>query len=194
MTPRPRSPAASIRLFLALWPAPRQRAALAHHGREWGWNPGPRLVAPDNLHLTLHFIGNVPRERLPQLRQALGVPCRAFELRLDQPQLWPHGIAVLTPQVIPDALLQLHAALGAVLRRLDLPTEARDFRPHVTFARHAQGATPPPAMPAIDWPVRGYALVEARPGGAIDYRVLETYPCCPDAGDEPSELAGQEQP
>ena len=174
----PKPPADSVRLFLALWPAPRQRAALAHHGREWRWPPGSRLVAPDNLHLTLHFIGNVPGEHLPELRQALRLPCQPFELNLDQPQLWPHGIAVLAPQTIPRALMQLQATLGEILRCLGLPTEARDFRPHVTFARHAQGATPPPATAPIHWPVRGYALVEARPGGSIDYRVLESYPCC----------------
>lgn len=180
----PKPPADSVRLFLALWPAPRQRAALAHHGREWQWNPAPRLVAPDNLHLTLHFIGNVPRERLPELRQALRAPCQPFELQLDQPQLWPHGIAVLAPQAIPPALVRLHADLGEVLHRLDLPTEARDFRPHVTFARHAQGATPPPVTPPVHWPVRGYALVEARPGGAIDYRVLESYGCSASPGNK----------
>lgn len=175
----PLSPSDSARLFLALWPGSRQRAALAQHQREWQWNAAPSLMRPNNLHLTLHFIGKVPNQRLPQLRQALRVPCAPFDLRLGQPELWSHGIAVLRPQAVPEALLQLQAALGAALQALDLPPPAREFRPHLTLARRAQGATPPPREASIDWPVRGYALVESLPGSAADYRVLESYGCMP---------------
>jgi 2'-5' RNA ligase len=87
---------------------------------------------------------------------------------------WPGGIAVLE-LAAPPGLLQLHGSLADVLRTLDWPVEARPFRPHVTFARHAQGAQPPREMPALPaWTVdQGYVLARSVPGHG--YEVLQTY-------------------
>jgi 2'-5' RNA ligase len=127
-------------------------------------------VAPDQLHLTLHFIGPVARERLDAVTRALAVPCRRFELVLDQAAVWPNGVAVVQPSKVPPALSDLHRALGDALDRAGLPRETRTFRPHVTLARHAQGATPVPGQPAR-WQVKDYALVESAQG----YRVLHRF-------------------
>lgn len=169
---------ATARLFVALWPGPAVRDALRAARDAWRWPPRAAPVAADKLHLTLHFIGSVPAGRVADIAAALrGVPVAPFELRLSQPALWPHGIAVLEMAdgaAVPARLAALHAALGDALRALALPVETRRLRPHVTLARHAQGATPPAAPPALSlrWPVRGCALVESR-GGA--YRVLERW-------------------
>lgn len=172
--------AAQARLFLALWPDAGVRRLLARHRDGWQWHGGAggrptAVVRTDKLHLTLHFIGNVARERLPQLQAGLAVPCTGFELAFGQPALWPRGIAVIEPLTVPGALPALHAALADALHRLGLPTEARPFRPHVTLARHAQQAGVPTQAPAIAWRIDGYALVESRTDGA--YQVLAHYPC-----------------
>jgi 2'-5' RNA ligase len=168
-------PTDSARLFLALWPGPAVRGALVDARDAWAWPAGARPEAEARLHVTLHFLGAVERERVPALDAALrGVPCAPFELRLARAALWPHGIAVLQPRAVPPRLLELHAALGALLRRLELPVETRPYRPHVTLARHAVGAAPPGDTPALHWRVRGHALVESL-GGA--YVVLGRYGC-----------------
>jgi 2'-5' RNA ligase len=73
-----------LRLFFALWPDDRVRAALAVLAAELAASCGGRATAPDNLHATLAFLGNVPAARLPEFeRMAASLHGRRFELRLD---------------------------------------------------------------------------------------------------------------
>ncbi len=170
--------AGTARLFVALWPPPNLRAALLAHQAMWCWNAGASRVPPDKLHLTLHFLGAVPRERVAQVAEGLEMPFMPFlpfTLDLVRPELWGAGLAVLKPHTAPAGLLQLHAALGQALRQLELPVESRVFSPHITLARHAAGATPPTDAPALRWPVQGYALVESQAHGAGRYEVLRRY-------------------
>lgn len=83
-----------------------------------------------------------------------------------------HGIAVLEPDAVPAPLLALHGSLARVLRDLDLPVDERPFRPHVTLARRAAGATLPAAQCDIAWPVERYALMSSTPDSGGAYTVL----------------------
>ena len=164
---------APARLFVALWPDERTRAALADAAALWAWPAGAIRVRAERLHLTLHFLGNVRRERMPELDKALALRWRPCVVTLARPALWPGGIAVLEAEALPPELAELHAGLGAALRGLGLPTEARALRPHVTLARRAAGAVPPAQGCTVQWPVAGHALVESRqPGG---YRIVRRY-------------------
>lgn len=174
-TPPPLAPDHTARLFLALWPAPRVRAALLAYRDAWHWNAQASLVRPEQLHLTLHFIGNVPRHRLQQLKKGLEVPFEPFELNFGHPGLWRHGTAVLQPDARPAGLLQLHGALRQALQRLELPSDTLDFRPHITLARRAAGAVPPAQDPVLRWQVHGYALVESMREPADQYRLVQRY-------------------
>jgi 2'-5' RNA ligase len=167
--------AASARLFLALWPDPEVRAALRESRDSWTWNPSAAPVPDENLHLTLHFLGDVPRSRLTELGAGLRVAFEAFDLSLTRFSTWPHGVAVLEPDSIPTGLLMLHAELGDALRRLDLPVESKPYRPHVTLARHAGGAVAPADRPQIPWTAGVYALVESPRGRAGIYSVVRSY-------------------
>ncbi|MDR2208427.1 MAG: RNA 2',3'-cyclic phosphodiesterase [Azoarcus sp.] len=163
------------RLFIALWPDNAVRRSLAGYRDAWRWQGRPARVRDDKLHITLHFLGNVPRVRLAELRAALAVPCAVFDLVFGRPAFLPRGVAVIEPLAFPDELRALHAALGKVLRELGLPVESRPLRPHVTLARHAQRAGFPVQELGIVWHVDGYALLESRLESG-EYRVLERYP------------------
>lgn len=159
-------PVAPWRLFLGLWPAAPVTAALQAHSACWDWPAAARRTQPQRLHATLHFIGDVAVERLPALQQALACDWAGCDLVLDRAAVWPGGIAVLEAGTVPAALTRLHACLGQALARLDLPLETRRYRPHVTLAREARGARPPPAFEPLVWPVDpGYVLVRSLPGG-----------------------------
>jgi 2'-5' RNA ligase len=162
----------TCRLFLALWPEPDVRRQLAERRDAWLWPKGAAPVHTDKLHLTLHFLGGVPGERLPALLDGLQVPFEPFRLELARAALWHNGIAVLEPGLAPPALAALHARLADALPALGLRPEARPYRPHVTMARRAAGAGLPPDHPPIVWDARGYALVESRNGV---YTVLRAY-------------------
>ena len=171
----PPQPDRPLRLFLALWPGPAVRLALQARQSEWRWSDTAARVAPERLHLTLHFLGDVPRDRLPELRQGLQVDFARFELVFAAAALWPRGVAVLLPTAAPPALLALHADLKQALRSLRVPTEARTFRPHLTLARHASGSQPPERMLPLRWGVRGYVLVSSERGQQSGYRIVARY-------------------
>jgi 2'-5' RNA ligase len=166
----PSAAGTSKRLFIALWPDARVRAALAARRDAWQWPPGAAVVNADKLHVTLHFLGHVAADRVDDLRAAIALPFTPFELTLREPAVWRGGVAVLESDA-PAPLMDLQARLGLALDALGLPVEQRPYRPHVTVARKAHGAVPPGATP-VPWAVRDYALVVSAGG---EYAVMERY-------------------
>jgi RNA 2',3'-cyclic 3'-phosphodiesterase len=162
----------SSRLFLALWPEVALQKAIQTQRAQGTWPASASLVLPEALHLTLHFLGNVPDARLPELTQELRIAVRPFELHLRDVQMWPHGIVVLKPDNVPADLLRLHASLGSVLQDLGIPTEQRPYRPHITLARHAAGAVLPTHAQSLRWQIHGYGLAKSQDG---KYTVLQHY-------------------
>lgn len=163
------------RLFLALWPAPDERVRLVEHREQWSWPRAASLVAHDRIHLTLHFIGPVERARVAEVSAALNVPVQPFVLEMARAEVWPRGVAVLRPTQIPEQLTRLRADLGEALGELDLPLEARPWRPHVTLARRATGAVAPLDSQPLCWRVDGYVLVESLLGAGGGYRIQQHY-------------------
>ena len=163
------------RLFVALWPDAPARDALAAWQRAWTWPPGAALVPSERLHLTLHFLGNVALEQLPALTEGLRVPFEPFELHFGRAEVWPGGTAVLRPDHTAPALLGLHARLAAALAALGRPLESRRYKAHVTLARRAVGALPPPVPSKFGWRAgAGFVLVRSLPNGG-GYEVLERF-------------------
>ncbi|UVW28397.1 RNA 2',3'-cyclic phosphodiesterase [Massilia sp. H6] len=162
----------AARLFLALWPDPAMRDLLLQRRDAWHWPRGATPVAADKLHLTLHFLGAQPGERLQEFIDGFSVPFEPFRLDLTTALVWHNGVAVLEPDRAPPQLLALHARLADALVALGLHPEARPYRPHVTMARRASGALPASSGPPLAWDVRGYALVQST-GGL--YTVLRDY-------------------
>lgn len=170
----PDSGSRQSRLFLALWPDEDTRDAIAAWQSVWQWPPGAKLVGREQLHLTLHFLGNVPVARIAELGRGLRVPVEPMELAFGAGQVWPGGIAVLRPAETPAPLRALHERLAQALQRLGLAVEDRAFRAHVTLARKAAGAAPPPEA-SLRWTAdTGYVLVQSLANGGR-YEVLERF-------------------
>lgn len=160
-------------MFLAIWPNAEVRDRIGEWRSSVQWSAGAALVAPERLHLTLHFIGNLQAFRADALRDALHVSAQACSLQLEEATLWPNGIAALTPLATPAALVRLHNGLAAALRSNGLPVEERPWRPHVTLARKARGTRLSCPL-AIDWLVDAtYVLVQSMPRG--DLRLVHRY-------------------
>jgi len=167
--------AVPLRLFIALWPDAETRHALRAWQQAWTWPEQASLVRPERLHLTLHFLGDVPANRLQELVVGLRVPFARFSLGFGHGELWPRGTAVVLPAQVPRELDDLHANLAAALRTLGLPTETRPYRPHVTLARRAFGTTPHPQPQPCVWHANdGYVLVHSLPGGR-GYEIVERF-------------------
>ena len=101
--------------------------------------PPGRWPRREALHLTLHFIGDVP-ERVARAHQAtLGnVESDAFELRIGgvgqfPPDARPRVIWAGVDNTAP--LRDLHDAVGRALERQGFRRERRRFHPHITLMR-----------------------------------------------------------
>jgi 2'-5' RNA ligase len=99
------------------------------------WNPA------ENVHLTLHFLGEVDAGRLSSLRTALGdpIPIAPFDLETGGLGTFP---ASGFPRVLwmaiaqgGDPAIRLHAELGTRLSQSGFAVETRPFSPHITLAR-----------------------------------------------------------
>ncbi len=125
-----------IRLFVALDFPADVRERLAGLG---GGVPGARWTEPENLHLTLRFIGEVPDDTAADIDSALSeIEAPGFDLVLDgvgmygssrQPRILWAGVERSEP------LLHLQGKVESALVRHGLPAEERKFSPHVTLAR-----------------------------------------------------------
>jgi RNA 2',3'-cyclic 3'-phosphodiesterase len=164
----------SLRLFIGLWPHEATREAIAQWQRAWAWPKQAALVGPERLHLTLHFLGNVLVERVPDLARAIDLRFDPFTLQFDRGQVWPRGIAVLRPaRDCEPPLRALQARLGEALAPTGIALEERAYRPHITLARRADGAQP--AMGNVKWRADdGFVLARSLPGGA-GYQVLHRF-------------------
>lgn len=166
----------TVRLFIALWPPDEVRSAIAQWQSAWTWPERASVVPSESLHVTLHFLGDVAPRSVLDLKYVLkSIPAPAFELQFGKADMWQHGIAVLRPGNSPTLLRGLHARIGLALAEIELPVEDRPYRPHVTLARRASGATPPGQDADVRWESRsGFALVQTL-GGGKGYEVLERF-------------------
>ena len=165
----------SVRMFTALWPGQPVREALSQWRDGVAWAASASPVRTEQLHVTLHFLGSVPRQRIPELAQGLHVRLDPFALEFGHRQLWHGSVAVLEPDVVPAPLLALHASLGEALERMGMTPEARPYRPHVTLARRAGALVETIEGPPIRWQVNGYALMQSKVGDGSEYGVVQAY-------------------
>ena len=129
------------RLFAAVvLPLPlRTRLSFLRSGVE-----GARWIDPEELHLTLRFIGEVDGDLEDDIRSALAaIDAPGFALSIEGVGQFgdakPHA---LWAGVQPAATLtRLVGKIEQALQRVGLPPETRRYMPHVTLAR-LRGASP----------------------------------------------------
>lgn len=140
-----------IRAFIALEipPVLQDEISRASAGLKQKLGDSVRWVAPHNLHLTLKFLGDVPRPGLDALALALGAELGRlplFELTLAEFGVFPNS---KRPRVLwvgvqaPPALEQVRRVVEACAARLGLaPEEKKPFSPHLTIGRVRETASP----------------------------------------------------
>lgn len=161
-----------MRLFLAIPFSPEIRGALAEAQdqlRRQGVQAN--FTRPENLHLTLAFLGETDRQAaVQQVMAGIGQP--AFSLTVGGSG---HFGDLYWAGVRRDpALLALASSLQDALRAAGFALDRRPFRPHITLARQVQAPQPPAlTVPARTMPVREIVLFRSdRPGGRLTYTPL----------------------
>ncbi len=134
----------AVRAFVAVELGAGARAAAAALVRRLRERPGAegvRWVPEENLHVTLRFLGDVERERLPGLAAAVraaAAPLPPFALALGPLHAFPspRRPRVVALALVPEApLAALAEAIEAALRARGVAPEARRFRSHLTLGR-----------------------------------------------------------
>ncbi len=144
-----------------------------------------RFCKPEQLHLTLKFLGEIDEGRLRRIEKVIRQACESFE---------PFEIALTTlgafpprglPRVLWCGIDDPQRRCAAWVKRaetgfakLGVPKEKRDYHPHITLARSRGPAggeairallDSPPVFGAPRMRVEQVTLFESRlrPGGAV---------------------------
>lgn len=167
------------RLFFALWPDDKVRDDIFRRFNQVSQSRfSGRQLHKNNLHLTLHFIGNVSAQKFDCVASAADeINAKSFQFRLDhfgsfaKAQVFWDGVSV-----IPEGLSQLHKLLGHSLTKCDYFPEIRAFTPHVTLMRKFKSREVLMPHEPVIWQVNQFALVESvSVEGGVEYRPLRFY-------------------
>jgi RNA 2',3'-cyclic 3'-phosphodiesterase len=149
---------------------------------------GAKWIEPDNMQITLRFIGDVDARTAGEFAEHLeGIQAEPFSLTIK-------GVGAFggrEPRVLwagvegNDALTKLHLAHERAARAVGLDPDPHDFRPHVTLAR-LRGAKSREvarflehngALRVGQFDVSRFVLMSARPStGGGPYAVEADYP------------------
>jgi 2'-5' RNA ligase len=110
-----------------------------------------KWVRPENIHLSLKFLGDVDESRESELRTALGRAAgggaepRPLALQITGFGVFPdyrRPHVLWAGVTLEPALELLQHGVEQAFEPLGFPTEARAFRPHVTLGRTSRDAKP----------------------------------------------------
>lgn len=140
----------AIRAFIAV-PLPdeiRRRLGTIIEQLQQKTPPVVRWVAPENMHLTLKFLGSISPGNLDHLKQVLASEAThhtASSLCLEGLGAFPNRNR---PRVLwvgvraQRALFELQQSIDRETARLGYPSEERGFSPHLTLGRISPHASP----------------------------------------------------
>jgi RNA 2',3'-cyclic 3'-phosphodiesterase len=172
------------RLFFALWPDRTARDALMRASAKAVRCCGGRPVPPENLHVTLVFLGSVAVRRLAELRSLARTQAAAFgraaplSLRFEELVHWsrPQTLGALAGGDVTHVQMLATALRDATLSAGFTP-DLKPFRAHVTVARKAVHDRGSQALAAVEWKLDAFALLDSRThaSGPV-YSVVDSYP------------------
>lgn len=133
----------SLRLFVALeLPHTIKNALAGYVAPLQQLSRGVRWVKPENVHLTLKFLGDTPNAKLAAMQELLATVCRDFTpliIEVAGAGVFPNA---RRPQVLWVGLNDASGQLGNLAQEIDarlhllgFPRETRPFSPHVTIGR-----------------------------------------------------------
>jgi 2'-5' RNA ligase len=181
-----------VRLFVALEIPAEVRESLADLPRSFrAVSSRPRWVRPENLHVTLKFIGEWPLEKLDVLRGALAAVHLNEPVKLDF-----RGLGFFPNEKCPRVfwagieassnLVTLADEIDHATEKLGIPREQRLFSPHLTLARFEPPGLPEKLRASIQenatrdfgsLHTNQFRLIESKlKSSGAEYTTLQTFP------------------
>jgi len=178
-----------MRFFIGVWLSEKMRGEVVQYiATAKRQIPGFKWTAPEQLHFTLKFLGEVEERRVPSLTKALEDSAKGkqpFELRLGKPGRFPErGIPRILWIRLSSGKFELEMLAEAVedaCIQSGFAAADKPFKPHLTVAR-AKEEQVGPKVPDLEvsWQnvtlVSGFSLIESKlqPQGAV-YRVVREF-------------------
>ena len=182
-----------MRAFVAVFPPPEVREALAGAARELPVAGPVRWVRPENVHLTLKFLGDVSKEDLlDRVAGAVEAVCGRHEPFAAEPSAFGAFPSAKRARILwagieggSDRLRALAEDVESSMEALGFEREDRTYMPHLTLGR---ARARPVVLEAVETPftvpnfsVQNMELVQSVLGGAgVTYSTLATYPLSED--------------
>ncbi|MGV2831022.1 RNA 2',3'-cyclic phosphodiesterase [Myxosarcina sp. GI1(2024)] len=175
-----------LRLFVGIFPSQTTQQRLNREAANWSkkLQTKVRILAPELLHLTIKFIGNVDHTKLDDFTTAFlkatdNLPSTLLQIK--QLTLFPSSRKprVLAAQI--DRSPELHDIFQCFDRGfsdLGISAEERSFKPHITVARsrHWQKETISSVPFHLVEPIAKIALVRSQPSPAAKYTIVTSIP------------------
>ncbi|QNF31864.1 RNA 2',3'-cyclic phosphodiesterase [Adhaeribacter swui] len=178
--------ASTQRLFIAV-PIPNSLQAFFQEQQLAFISNAIRFVPDTNLHLTVHFLGEVPPDKVDKIISAVKKVAESYSaFNLDLECIEP-GPKPKSPRLI-WARFTAHPAFTelcqAVTTHLGIKPTNPDYIPHITLARFRKDMPKPIHLPILDFktqhmslPVNALALWQSEfKSPHPEYRILVMYP------------------
>ena len=179
-----------MRAFVAIFPPLEIREALVGAARELPVVGPVRWIQPENVHLTLKFLGEASKENLlDRVAEALKAVCGRHEPFEAEPSAFGAFPTARRARILwvsiddegSDRLRALAEDVETSLEALGFEREDRAYTPHLTLGR---ARARPVVLETVETPstvpnftVRNVELVQSVRGGAgVTYSTLATYP------------------
>jgi 2'-5' RNA ligase len=179
------------RVFVGIRVPPELAGLIADFGRaNFQRAPGVRWSDPNDLHITLKFLGGVQPAVLEDVRSRLTeIRMRPFKVSLAGAGFFEAAGILFVEALRTGELLSLQESVERALIGCGIARDTRPYRPHITVARRIgkrRISIPRPLisrldgfckdLPARGFSVQGITLYESVSG---HYQPLQEYDLCP---------------
>lgn len=171
--------------FFALMPDPATASIVHQRASVFTEHTSCQPTPPENLHLTLGYLGKLAEEELHNLKN-IESPCpiAPFELNIQEIKHWTEqNLTYLAPAVSCnplEPLKQLHNFLNQHTTQQGFKPERRTFIPHITIAYHQNNyQLESHTIKPVPWFVHELCLVKSKPRAPqapSDYTVIQRWP------------------
>ncbi|MBB5180568.1 2'-5' RNA ligase [Planomicrobium koreense] len=157
---------------------------LAEARGQWNLQSHKKYTRPQDMHITLLFIGSAEETQLQEAAQALEEISQApFDLAINGVKTFGNP---QTPRIIYAAiadsapLMELQEKVREITRKFNLSSDQKPFVPHITLAAKWAGGSemeeaPVFKMPSISFRVEEFSLFRIEPQNMRKYVPQATY-------------------
>ncbi len=161
------------RLFFALYPDAQVREHLVNLTAGF---TGFHVVKAENLHLTLHFIGQTNTQDC-LINNARKIHVEPFSITINQFGLFRRArVLWVGPTDYSEKLTRLAAHCSEVSKQCGEETLAEMFTPHISLIRKIKHTPEQADFETFEWTVDSFCLmISESDKNGVQYRILETF-------------------